>query len=127
MRGLYAQLAHFPVLDKIHLIADYFLTENQQKIYKLAYVKSTWPNMAKNKNIKGIKVKMEFIGEAIVKPADINDFDDDNPAEFAFIKPEDGSTIVYKEYKKDGFKVTKKIVFSSKSAFYIMKKERIRN
>jgi hypothetical protein len=83
--------------------------------------------MAKNKNMNGIKVKMEFIGEAIVKPADINDFNDDNPAEFAFIKSDENSTTVYKEYKKDGFKITKKIVFTGKSAFYIMKKERIRN
>jgi hypothetical protein len=83
--------------------------------------------MAKNKNMNGIKVKMEFIGEAIVKPADINDFDDNNPAEFAFIKPEEDCTTVYKEYKKDGFKITKKLIFSRKSAFYIMKKERIRN
>jgi hypothetical protein len=82
--------------------------------------------MAKSKEINGIKVKMEYIGETVVKPADINDFKDDNPAEFAFIKQEDGNTIVYKEYKKDGFKITKKIVFTGKSAFYIMKKERIR-
>jgi hypothetical protein len=86
-----------------------------------------WPNMAKNKEINGIKVKTEFIGEAIVKPADVNDFYDDNPAEFAFIKQEEDCTTVYKEYKKDGFKITKKIVFTFKSAFYIEKKERIRN
>jgi hypothetical protein len=85
------------------------------------------PDMTKNRNINGIKVKMEFIGESIIKPADVNDFEDDNPAEFAFIKSDENGTTVYKEYKKDGFKITKKIVFERKSAFYIMKKERIRN
>ena len=79
----------------------------------------------KNKEFKA-KVNIEFIGEAVVRPATENDFCDDYPAKFSYIKADNGETVVYKEYEKDGFKVEKKVIFNRGGTYYIEKREKVK-
>jgi len=77
----------------------------------------------KNKEFEA-KVNIEFIGETIVRPATENDYHDDYPAIFSYVKTDNEETVVYKEYEKGGFKIQKKVIFNRSGAYYIEKKEK---
>jgi hypothetical protein len=72
------------------------------------------------------KVEMEFIGEVVIRPATENDFFDNNTADFAYVKTDGKETTIYKEYKKDGFRVEKKIIFGRGGIYYIGKQEKVK-